>query len=69
MIKGYVFFQPGVSREQTRNGIRLVERALRETERELLAEADNAEANGGQLINLIYNKVGGTDDGVGDERG
>jgi multidrug efflux pump subunit AcrB len=69
VIKGYVFFQPGVSREQTRNGIRLVERALRETEQELLADADSAEANGGQLINLIYNKVGGTDDGVGDERG
>ncbi|MDC0148561.1 efflux RND transporter permease subunit [Alphaproteobacteria bacterium] len=62
VVKGYVFFQPGTSREETQAGVRLVEEALHRAAKKLALD-DNP------LVETVFTQIGRTETSVGDERG
>lgn len=62
VVKGYVFFQPGTSREETRAGVRLIEQALYDSSKELDV------ANEG-LVDVVFTQIGRTEQSYGDDRG
>ena len=62
VVKGYVFFQPGTPREETRQGVRRIEQALYDS------SADLDTANEG-LVDTVFTQIGRTEQSVGDDRG
>lgn len=62
VVKGYVFFQPGTPREETRQGVRRIEQALYDSS----AALDTANEG---LVDTVFTQIGRTEQSVGDDRG
>jgi multidrug efflux pump subunit AcrB len=64
-VNAYVFFQPGTKRADTYAGTKLIEQALYEAEKDLLAEAQGDKE---KLISTLFTRIGTSGTTVGDER-